>query len=420
MAAPVRILGGSQTDFATNWKKQGKNFVDMLREVTFSALEQTALDDAELARLNQAGRIGIFVGNFGAELYCKQGHLGGFPAEIDPRFSGIPAARYEAACASGAVAIQAAHTAIRAGDYDVALVIGIEVMKTVSPVEGGDFLGTAAWYEKEAQGVDFAFPRLFGRLKDELQERYALDPIRFRNNLSEISRTNFANARKNPLAQTRDWPNADEDAKARAKMDQEIGSLTIYDCSQVTDGAALTVLASNTYAQAYAKRRGIKLNALPAITGWGHRNAPVSFETKMTEARQSGTILPWTQRAAAEAYAKAGLSAEQIDVFETHDCFTSSEYAAIGLLGITPPGEEFKAIESGRITLEGNKPINPSGGLIGAGHPVGATGVRMLLDLYRQLTATAGAYQVTGAKSGAMLNIGGSATTSMVYVVQNV
>ena len=118
-----------------------------------------------------------------------------------------------------------------------------------------------------------------------------------------------------------------------------------------------------------------------------------------------------------DAYRRSGLTISGIDCFETHDCFTSSEYAAISAFGITEPGKEYEAVESGLIAFDGKKPINPSGGLIGCGHPVGATGVRMLLDCYKQVTGQAGAYQVKGARNAMMLNIGGSATTNYVFVV---
>ena len=104
-------------------------------------------------------------------------------------------------------------------------------------------------------------------------------------------------------------------------------------------------------------------------------------------------------------------------MFETHDCFTSSEYAAISAFGLTEPGKEYEAVESGLIDFCGSKPINPSGGLIGCGHPVGASGSRMLLDLYKQVTGTAGGYQIKNVKNGMMLNIGGSATTNYVFIV---
>ena len=145
--------------------------------------------------------------------------------------------------------------------------------------------------------------------------------------------------------------------------------------------------------------------------------APMLFEKKMADNEESDYTLPWTRQACLDAYKRAGLGVQDIDVFETHDCFTSSEYAAISAFGLTEPGKEFVAVESGLIAFDGDKPINPSGGLIGCGHPVGASGARMLLDLYKQVTGTAGGYQVEGAKTGMMLNIGGSATTNYVFII---
>ena len=189
------------------------------------------------------------------------------------------------------------------------------------------------------------------------------------------------------------------------------GRLAVSDCSQVTDGAVVVVLCS----EAFLKERGIIGKAV--IKGYGHRTAPMLFDKKIEENRDSDYVLPWTRQAVLDAYRRSGLNVEDIDVFETHDCFTSSEYAAISAFGLTPPGREYEAVESGLIAFEGKKPINPSGGLIGCGHPVGASGARMFLDLYKQVTGTAGRYQVNGVKNGMMLNIGGSATTNYVFVV---
>jgi acetyl-CoA C-acetyltransferase len=104
-------------------------------------------------------------------------------------------------------------------------------------------------------------------------------------------------------------------------------------------------------------------------------------------------------------------------VVETHDCFAMTEYMAIDHLGLTAPGESWKAVEAGTIEMGGSLPINPSGGLIGLGHPVGATGVRMALDAMKQVTGQAGAYQVEGARTCQTLNIGGSTTTTVSLVV---
>jgi acetyl-CoA C-acetyltransferase len=426
----VFILGGAQTDFARNWTKEGKTFMSMFREVVEDGLAEVGLDYDEIIRLNKENRIAVFVGNFDMEQYANQGHLGAFLTEVHPAFYGVPGARYEAACASGSVAIDAAHTHIRAGDYDVAIVVGIEIMKTVSSAVGGDFLGTASYYEKEAKGVKFPFPKLFGKLADEIVNRFGpkLGEQRIMDDLAEISRINYNNAKRNPLAQTRTWFMNKEQACSRGTSTNALvgGRLAISDCSQVTDGAAMLVLASPEYAKEFSKRTGRPLNKMAVIKGWGHRVAPLTFQAKMEESKNSPYLLPWTRQAVVDAYKRAKLDVDQIDVIETHDCFTSSEYASISAFGLTEPGEEYKAIEEGVIDFEGNPkgkrkvPVNPSGGLIGAGHPVGASGVRMVLDIYKQVTDQAGDYQVPGAKNGLTLNIGGSATTNMTFVVGRV
>lgn len=419
MSEKVYVLGGEQTDFQRNWTKEGKHFVSMMREVMDDALEKVGITYDEIKKLNKENKVAVFVGNFDAEQYTNQGHLGAFLTEVNPAFNGVPGARYEAACASGSVALDAAVTHIRAEDYDLAIVLGIEVMKTVSSSVGGDFLGTAAYYEKEAKGVQFPFPKLFGKLADVILERYELKEDRFMDALAEISRINYANAKRNPKAQTRSWFMNKEHAMARGGANNMAvgGRLCITDCSQVTDGAAVTILASKDYAKDYAKKHGKKIDDIPRIKGWGHRVAPITFEAKKNESVGDKYILPWTRQTVKDAYKRADLDVKDIDVFETHDCFTSSEYAAISAFGISEPGKEHIAIEEGTIDFGGKKPINPSGGLIGVGHPVGASGVRMLLDLHKQVTGTAGDYQVKGAKNGLMLNIGGSATTNMVFIV---
>ena len=144
----VYILGGAQTDFERNWSKEGKNEIALLREVIFDALEETGLSLSDIKKLNEENRVAFFVGNFIAEKYCEQGHLGALLTLVDKAFYGIPAARYEAACASSSVAIDAAATKIVAEEYDVAIVIGWELMKTVDSKTGGDFLGRAAYYEE--------------------------------------------------------------------------------------------------------------------------------------------------------------------------------------------------------------------------------------------------------------------------------
>ncbi len=410
----VYVLGGAQTDFERNWKKEGKNMVALLKEVVADGLADAEITLDDVRTLNKDNRVACFVGNFIAEKYTDQGHLGAFLTEVDPAFYGVPSARYEAACASSSVALDAAQSKIVSGEYDVAIVVGWELMKTVDSKLGGDFLGRAAYYEKEGKGIDLPFPKLFGRLADETLKKYPdLDEKCYMDALARISTINYENAKRNPLSQTRKWFMSFEQASTRDTDTNPLvgGKLAVSDCSQVTDGAAIVVLCS----EKFIKERGIA--GKPIIKGYGHRTAPMLFDKKMADNADSDYILPWTRQTVLDAYRRSGLTVDDIDCFETHDCFTSSEYAAISSFGITAPGKEYEAIENGTISFRGAKPINPSGGLIGCGHPVGASGARMFLDLYKQVTGKADAYQVAGAKNAMMLNIGGSATTNYVYVV---
>lgn len=399
----VFILGGYQTDFARNWKREGNDFSSAIVEVVNGALEATGVPAEDL----QVGHLG----NFAAELYTMQGHLGAFMLEASPALYGMPTGRHEAACASGSIATLAALADVRAGNYDVAIVVGVEQMKTVDSTTGGDYLGTAAWYEREAKGVNFPFPALFGRLGDEYETRYGLNDQYLR----RISEINFDNAKKNPLAQTRDWKHDPDKMNA-----QLAGRIKIRDASQVTDGAAAVVIASPSYAAEYAKARGLDVEAMPRFLGWGHRTAPILFDEKVRESAGAEYVLPHTRQAIVDAFGRAGIGdVFELDAIETHDCFTTSEYMAIDHFGITPPGQSWQALEDEVVDLHGKLPMNPSGGLIGAGHPVGGTGVRQVLDAYRQVAGTAGGYQVEGASKVATLNLGGSATTSVCFVIGN-
>jgi acetyl-CoA C-acetyltransferase len=401
------ILGGYQTDFARNWGRENKHIAAMMREAYEGSIETTEVAPGDIDA--------AFVGNFAAELYCMQGHLGAFFVDFDPCFVGLPTCRFEAACASSAVAALSAMAYIQAGIYDLVCLIGVEQMKTVEAAKGGEFLGTAAWYEKEAAGIEFPFPKLFGRLGDEYDKRYGLD----NKYLARIAEINYNNAKNNPNAQTRNWFMNFEHASTVGEYNAVIGGrIKTTDCSQITDGAVCLYLASEKFAAKYAKQRHLALSQIPKILGWGCTTAPIEFTRKVSDSAECEYILPVTRQAILDAYRRAGITdCWGLDVIETHDCFTTSEYMAIDHFGLTKPGESWKAVEEGVIEIGGKLPVNPSGGLIGCGHPVGATGSRQLLDAYKQVTKTAGDYQVEGAEKAATLNIGGTATTNVCFIV---
>ena len=401
------LLGGWQSDFSLHWARKGLELSDAFTQAVHSALAATRLEPEEV----DCGHVGNFVG----ELFAGQGLLGGFFGLAHPAFDGLPTARHEAACASGSVALLAAAAELEAGRYDLACVVGLEQMRNVPAQQAARHLGSAAWAGHEYTEAQFTWPRAFSDLADEYERRHGLDYA----HLMRIAEINFTNARRNPNAQTRQWSFTPESFTAHELANPVVeGRTRKQDCGQVTDGVAVVFLASPRRAAEYAARRGLSLDRLPRIRGWGHRSAPISYAAKVRASEGQPYVFPQVRRAIEEARARAGVKdLGQIDVIETHDCFAMTEYMAIDHLGLTAPGESWKAIEDGSIERGGRLPINPSGGLIGLGHPVGATGVRMALDAYKQVTGQAGDYQVEGARTCQTLNIGGSTTTTVSLVI---
>ena len=404
----VFVLGGAQTDFSRVWTREGLGAADLIREVVREALERSGVSAGEI----QVGH----VGNFAGELYLGQGHLGGLLVEADPAFAGLPTSRHEAACASGSMALLAAMADIEAGRYDVALVVGAEIMRTSSGAESQRNLAAGAWVPWETEGVEYLWPETFNGVALEYDRRYGLD----RTHLAAIAATNLDNAKRNPLSQTRAWTFTDRSFAADDETNQTIaGMLRRQDCSPVTDGGAAVVLASGTAARQWAAARGRNLESVPRISGWGHATARMALAEKIADARESRYVAPHLRRTILDAFGRARISGvEAVDVIECHDCFTISEYVMIDHLGLTEPGASWQAIESGAIGIDGKTPVNPSGGLIGVGHPVGASGVRMLLDIAKQVEGTAGPYQIPAARRAAMVNVGGSLTTTACFVVE--
>lgn len=404
MGAPnVWILGGYQSDFARNLTREGLDFADLTCEVVDSTLTASKVDASDIDV--------VHLGNAFGEMFARQGHLGAMPATVNSGLWDTPASRHEAACASGSVATLSAIADLRSGAYRTALVLGVELEKTVHGDTAAQYLGAAAWTDHEGADAKFMWPHMFDKVAAEYDRRYGIDD----SHLRAIAQVNFANARNNPNAQTRGWAVPDPitaDDDANPVID---GRIRRFDCSQMTDGAAGIVLVTDDWLRDHPTARPIG-----RIDGWGHRTVGLGLQQKLDHSADNPYVLPHVRTAVLDAFDRARVTLDDVDGFEVHDCFTPSEYLAIDHIGLTGPGESWKAIENGEIEMGGLLPINPSGGLIGGGHPVGASGVRMLLDAAKQVSGGAGDYQVEGAKTFGTLNFGGSTATTVSFVVSGV
>ncbi len=403
MSADVFVLGGWQTVCALNSAGVGMDIPHCSAAGGHGPVPAADVGADEIEA--------IHVGNAFGQLFTGQGQLGAMPATVRSELWGLPAARHEAACASGSIAVLAAMAEIEAGRYDAILVVGAEQQRNVPGDLAARHLGAAAWIGHEGQQATYMWPFMFDRLIDVYDERYGIEY----EHLIGIAKTNLDNGKRNPNAQTRAWKFDDrsfaQDDTANPVIE---GRVRRQDCGQVSDGGAGVVLCSARFAE---RRRG-NGRRLAVIEGWGHHTAGLSFDSKVRRSEGGEYVLPEVRATITDAYRRAGISGpDQLDGIETHDCFSMTEYMAIDHFGLTRPGESWKAVEDGTIGADGRLPVNPSGGLIGLGHPVGATGVRMLLDSAKQVTGQAGDYQVDGATRFATLNVGGSATTSVSFVV---
>ncbi|QIX25529.1 thiolase domain-containing protein [Nocardioides sp. JQ2195] len=404
MTGFVWVLGGYQSDFARNLTREGGEFSSLATEVLDGTFDATGFDPS----LVQS----VHVGNAFGQLFTGQGQLGAMAATVDPRLWGVPASRHEAACASGSMALLAATAELEAGRYDVALVLGLEIEKSKDTVTGAQHLGAAAWIGHEGEDATYMWPYMFSSVADEYDRRYGIDNAHLR----AIGELNLRNARSNPNAQTRGWQLTPEsfgdDDTANPVVE---GRLRRTDCSNMTDGGAGVILVSDRFLQAHPD---VASRPRALISGWGHTTVSLDVKQKFERSADEPYVLPHVRTAIDDSFKRAGIAGvDDLDLVETHDCFSMSEYAAIDHYGVTEPGESWKAIENGDLERDGRIPFNPSGGLIGGGHPVGATGVRMMLDSFKQVTGQAGDYQIDNASRVGALNFGGSTATTAAWVV---
>ena len=408
----VAIVGAGMSKFGVFKEKTTRDlFVEAFSEMRNSVDKGMEVSDIEA----------LYVGNFSSDLFEGQLHLAPIMADwigLIPK----PATRVEDACASGGLAIRDALIAISAGFYDVVLVGGTEKMTNLPTERVTDTLAAASDVLYEAP-AGFTFPGLYAAIATAYMEKYGATVEHF----MRVGIKNHDNGALNPKAQfkatIRDLMNR-KIAKAKEKesalptwkdewdflKDGHANPIVawpvrLYDCSPITDGAACLLLVAEELAKNFTDEPIY-------IIGTGQGSGCAMHN------RDNVTSLEGAKAAAEEAYQMAGVSPQDIKIAEVHDCFTIAEIMASEDLGFFKPGEGARAVEEGRTSLKGTKPINTSGGLKAKGHPIGASGVGQVIEIWKQMRGEAGERQVPDVDLALTHNVGATGGTCVVHIYE--
>ena len=413
LARGVAVVGAGMSKFGMFKDKNSKDlFVEAFNEMCSSVDKGIDPEDIEA----------LYLGNFTNDFFVRQGHWGPIMSDLighAPR----PATRTEGACASGALAFREGVFAIASGFYDIVLVSGVEEMSKRTTEEVTEGLSMASVpYEKE---IGFTFPGVFGAIATAYFEKYGAN----REHLMNVTIKSHNNAPLNPKAQFN--VSIRDTMKSRIERAQKRGEaaptwadekeflgdpranpviawpMHLYDCSPISDGAACMLLVAEEIARNFTD---IPLH----VAGIGQGSG------KGFHAAEALTYFEATRYAAQEAYDMSGLKPEDIQFAEVHDCFSIAELIHMEDLGFFKPGEGYKAVAEGLTKLDGSKPINTSGGLKCKGHPVGATGIAQLYEVWKQLRGEAGERQIPdkNLRLGATHNLGGTGGTCTLTILE--
>ncbi|MDZ4229501.1 MAG: thiolase domain-containing protein [Patescibacteria group bacterium] len=376
----ISVSGAYQTKFGELWDR---SLEDLILEAG-----QGAISDA---RINKTKIDLVLVANMLSGRLDSQDHLGALAVQI-LELDQTPALRVEAACASSGVALHQAVTAIKAGNAKTVLVIGVEKMTDKSNSQIAQALMGAASSQERQAGLTFV--GLYALMARVYFEKYKAS----KNDLAYVAIKNHRHASRNPKAQ---YPFPVE-LETVLKSSCVASPLHLFDCSPISDGAAAVVVTSRP-----------QLKRDVAITA-----SQLATDSVSLSERQSLTELKATKIAGQKAYAQAGISPDNIDIAEVHDCFSIAEIMAVEDLGFCQKGEGFKKIKHGEFDHDGRLPVNLSGGLKACGHPVGATGVKQIVELVTQLRHEAVGRQIKTGKIGLAHNVGGSGATAAVHILR--
>lgn len=378
----VQVVAGETTKFGELWSVSPR---DLVKEVVSKVLQESQLIKTKIEA--------IYVANMLSSSLGGQDHLGAFFS--DELGLKIPAMKIEGACASGGLAVHAGVIAILSGLYSTVLVIGVEKMTDHKPEEVASSLMAAGSDSEREAGA--TFPALYALMARVHMKKYGTSE----KDLAAVSVKNHYHASLNSHAHFSSLITIDD------VLNSPIVSspLKLLDCSPITDGAAALILSKSNNNKRISKTVSIIASA-------------VATDTLDLARRDDLTSIRSTVEACQKAYYQAGVSAKDINIAEVHDCFSIAEIIAMEDLNFFPKGQAAEAISKGLTRLGGKLVVNTSGGLKAAGHPVGATGVKQIVEIFKQLKGIAGKKQVPNARFGLTHNVGGSGATAVIHILR--
>ena len=380
----IGILGVSTSKFGELWDVSPR---EMAREVIRESIGESHLTSSQIDA--------IYVGNMLSGILGNQANLGSlFADEVNMH---VPAFKIEAACASGGVALHNAINSILAGTYNTVAILGIEKMTDHSQEDVINALMAAGSDEERQAGATFT--GLYALMAQAYMEKYDVTE----EDIAEVSVKNHYHGSFNPKAQFQFRISVSDVLKSAKIADP----LKLLDCSPISDGAAAIIISGD--------ERVLKKHPRPIYIA----ASEIATDTLSLHSRKSFTSLQSVVTAATKAYKKAGIKPKDIDVAEIHDCFSISEAIAMEDLGFSQKGKGALDIKSGKRTLfKGDIITNPSGGLKSCGHPVGATGIKQIVEITEQLRNESGKRQVEDVKIGLTHNVGGTGAIAAIHILR--
>jgi len=367
----VAIVGMGCTKFGEHWDKGPE---DLLVDAAYDAYASAGIEPNDVD----------------AYWLGTMGQLSGLTLSVPLKIPYKPVTHVENFCATGSEALRQACYAVASGAYDVAMAIGVEKLK-----DSGYSGLVSADPPSDGTTSSMTAPASFSLLAPAYFKKYGLDPKQGKEVLARIAWKNHKNGARNPKAQF----------QAEVPMENILNSpkvadpLGIMDCSGVSDGSAAAIVVRAEDAPKYSKHP-IYIKALSFVAGPGAGHLDQGYDF---------TTFREVVASAQDAYRQAGITdpRAQLSMAEVHDCFTPTELVLYEDLGFSPRGTAWKDVLDGFFDLDGDLPVNPDGGLKSFGHPIGASGLRMMYEMWLQLRGEAGPRQIANPKLGLTHNLGG-------------